>query len=68
MPSNLARTSARMTMSPCCEFGLGRLRNRKDRAGAFHRSAIPGEEEIGRPDPGTSAYAWCVRWDCFLEE
>ncbi len=68
IPSNLARTSARMTISPCCELYPGRLRNRKDRTGAFCRSAVPSKVESWRPDPGTSAYARCVRWDCVLEE
>jgi len=68
IPNNLARTSARMTISPFCEPRSGRLRNRKDRAGAFCRSAVPGEGESWRPDPGTSAYDRCVRWGCVLEE
>jgi hypothetical protein len=68
IPNNLARTSARMTMSPCCELCSGRLLNRKDRAGAFCHPAVPGDEESWRPDPGTSAYARCVRCDCVLEE
>lgn len=68
IPSSLARTRARMTMSPCCG-SLSRLRrSRKVRVGDRWPSLAPGGGGSGRPDPDTRTYLGGVRREDAPEE
>ena len=68
IPSSLARTCARMTMSSCCRACAERLRRRKERAAAAGPSPVLGEGLSSRPDPGTRSYAGGFGRDGVREE